>query len=356
MPALIIAFILLFSLFTARDVYFAKNTLYERQEERQTIRLQDERQERVAEVFGPAPEVKKEEVKREDESVRKKVEAERREELRKLSEEVASLQKSIASISKPPPPPSSQPSIKSEEIYRTAESALMNIFCDDEVKNVYILGSGAIIHPAGYVLTNAHIAEHFGKEKEGIECVLRRGSPALHFARARIAFLPDQSEKISSTQISRNDIAILKITSLVDGSALPSEFAHFTLDPAYQVKEGETLYSLGYPTEFLKSQAILTNTTILFSLGVVEDMVSADDDLSDPEGAYLKGEVSAQHGSSGGLFLEAKEGKIAGLFVGLTEGQTTAERKQFMFLASYIDEVVRREAGAGLAEFLANNP
>ena len=254
----------------------------------------------------------------------------------------------------PPPPQATAgntPPVTSAEIYRIAEEALVNVFCDDTARNVYILGSGAVIHPKGYVLTNAHIAENF--QKEGIDCVLRRGSPARPYARAQLVLLPDQEKKIGSTEIAERDIAILKITSLLNGEPLPDTFAHFTLAPSYEVREGETLYSLGYPTEFLKGQAIQTNTAILFSLGVVDGIVSVDNDLSDGEGAYLKGEASAQHGSSGGLFLEAGSGKIAGLFVGLTEGSTTAERKQFMFLASYIDEIVRSETGRSTEQFLA---
>ena len=85
-------------------------------------------------------------------------------------------------------------------------------------------------------------------------------------------------------------------------------------------------------------------------------MLTLDDDYSNPEGAYLKGEISAQHGSSGGIFLETGRGRIAGLFVGLTEGTTTSERKQFMFLSPYIDRIFKADKGAGVTDFLNSNP
>lgn len=342
MPALIVVLVLLFSLFAARDVYFSNNDALREPTPPPPVSLQvpEVPQEKIAPLPPPRS--------------RGTAEDKALSELKKLAEEVTALQKSISSlpkvISPPPPAPDNTPPITSGEVYRIAERALVNVLCDDPVRNVYILGSGAIIHPKGYVLTNAHIAENF--QKEGIDCVLRRGSPARPFARAEVVLLPDQEKKIGGTEIAENDIAILKITSLIDG-ALPDRFEHFTLAPSYEVREGETLYSLGYPTEFLKGQAIQTNTTILFSLGVVDSIVSADNNLSDGEGAYLKGEASAQHGSSGGLFLETRGGRVAGLFVGLTEGKTTAERKQFMFLASYIDEIVQRETGEGVEKFLA---
>ena len=354
MPALIAVLVLLFSLFAVRNIYFSKENIYHEpppphnQEMVKPSGLTEEGQEK-----NLSPPYSLSDKGREAE------ENLARYELKKLSEEVAALKKSLLFLPKtspPPPPPVTDdtPPITSAEIYRIAEGSLVNIFCDDAGRNVYILGSGAIIHSKGYVLTNAHIAENF--QKEGIDCMLRLGSPARPYARAELVLLPPQEKKIGGTEIAERDIAILKITSLLSKEPLPDTFEHFTLAPSYEVKEGETLYFLGYPTEFLKGQTIQTNTAILFSLGVVDSIVSVDDNLSDGEGAYLKGEASAQHGSSGGLFLEAKSGRIAGLFVGLTEGKTTAERKQFMFLASYIDEIVRTETGSGMEKFLAERP
>jgi len=244
--------------------------------------------------------------------------------------------------------------MKSDEIWKKAVLAMVNILCEDSNKNTYILGSGAIVHPKGYILTNGHLAEYF--DKEGVSCILRRGSPAYDLARAKIIYLPEQASKINDSDVPVNDAAILKITSLVSGGNLPENFEYFEFDPFYRPKDGDSLYSLSYPSEFLGSQTLVANTTLLFTIGTVDKLITIDDDTANAEGAYLKGELSAQHGSSGGIFLDVYTGKISGLFVGLTEGKTTAERKQFIFLSSYIDSIIKKGKGLGLADFLSSNP
>ncbi len=305
----------------------------------------------VVEVPKPKNETASPEEAAKKEAVQKAEDAAR---LQKLLTDVAKLRESLATLpqgAKEPPP---GPPIKSGEIYNKALKALVNIFCDDSRKGVYILGSGAIIHPKGYVLTNAHIAENFSRE--GVNCVLRRGAPARNWVKAEVVYLPDQSQKIGSSTIPMNDIAILKITEPLGTDKLPESFDYFDFDPAYQIQTGEVLYSLGFPTEFLGAEIILKNTNILFSLGTVENLVTLDDNRKDAEGAYLKGEISAQHGSSGGIFLDSVRGRVVGLFVGITEGKTTAERTEFIFLSSYVDKILKRDKGAGLLEFLNTSP
>ena len=277
-------------------------------------------------------------------------------ELEKISKEVSKLKTAVSSLLSPPPEekPPPPPAVKSSDLYQKALGALVNIFCDDEAGHRYILGSGAIISPAGYVLTNAHLAEYFLQER--VDCVLRRGSPARTFAKAAVLYLPDQNLKIGETQIAQKDLAILKITGPSGTIPLQESFDYFEFSPDYELGAGEVLYSLGYPTEFLGAELILKGANILFTTGTVTELADVDGNFSTAEGANLKGEISAQHGSSGGIFLESKTGKVAGLFVGLTEGKTTAERSQFIFLSSYLDEVVRQDKGMGLLEFLNTNP
>lgn len=293
---------------------------------------------RQKEVTPPPEEEKK------PESVLPKIDEAR--ELKRISEEISRLKDTVTSLLPLP--------VKSDELYHRALSALINIFCEDLSKGQFILGSGALVHPNGYVLTNAHLAEFF--DRKNIDCVLRRGSPSQPFARATTLYFPDQSEKIGQTGIPRKDFAILKITGPTGPNPLPEPFEYFEINPGYEVKNGEVLYSLGYPTEFLGSVLVIKGANILFTLGAVEDLVNIDEDKFTAEGANLKGEISAQHGSSGGIFLEREKGKIVGLFVGLTEGKTTSERTQFMFLASYLNDIFFQDKGTDLLDFLNTNP
>src|SRR3989344_7996888 len=256
-----------------------------------------------------------------------------------------------------PTPPPAPPAVKSEEIYAKGLQASLNIFCYDKTEGVYIMGSGAIIHPSGYVLTNAHLATHF--TEAGTECVLRRGAPAKNFANAKVVWIPDQTKKIADGEIPMNDAAILKITSMTDPDAsvgAVGNLEYFKIDPFYLIKEGERLYSLNYPTEFLGAETALRDANLVFSLGTVEKIVTIDEETSTAEGIYLKGELSAQHGSSGGIFLDLQNGNVVGLFVGLTEGATTADRKQFMFMSSYLERIMLEDKGIGLSAFLASSP
>ena len=276
-----------------------------------------------------------------------------------LKKQINSLSSAVKDLKQIPPPkpsptPEPAPVVKSADIYNKALGAVLNVFCYDRKANAYIFGSASIIHPKGYILTNGHLAVRF--EDPNTECQLRRGSPARNFAKAKVIWLPSQTPKIGASEIPKNDVAILKLTELADGSALSENFEYFEINASYVSKIGESLYSLNYPSEFLGADTALSNTNLVFTLGAVNSFLTVDDNTSDAEGVYLKGELSTQHGSSGGIFLDTRKGEIVGLFVGLTEGKTTAERMQFMFMSSYINRILLEEKGMGIAEYLATNP
>ena len=276
-----------------------------------------------------------------------------------LKKQINSLSNAVKDLKQIPPPtpsltPEPVPAVKSADIYNKALGAVLNIFCIDRKANAYIFGSASIIHPKGYILTNGHLAEHFSDPKT--ECLLRRGSPAKNFAKAKVIWLPNQTLKIGVSEIPKNDVAILKITELIDGSALPENFEYFGVNKNYVPKVGEKLYSINYPSEFLGADIAVTNMNLVLTLGAVNSFLTVDDNAADAEGVYLKGELSAQHGSSGGIFLDMQKGDIVGLFVGLTEGKTTDERMQFIFMSSYINRILTDEKGIGLSEYLATNP
>ena len=301
--------------------------------------------EKVATTSAPNLEAEK---KQED----KKIVDDLKKQINSLSSEIKSLKQ--VPLPNPAPIPVLSPAIKSSEIYNKALGAVLNVFCFDRKANAYIFGSASIIYPKGYILTNGHLAAHF--LDQDTECLLRRGSPARNFAKAKVIWLPDLKTKIGVSEIPEKDIAILKITELADGSVPLQEFEYFDINKNYVPKVGEKLYSLNYPSEFLGADTALSNTNLVFTLGTVDSFLTVDDNAADAEGVYLKGELSAQHGSSGGIFLDTRKGEIIGLFVGLTEGKTTSLRMQFMFMSSYINRILIEEKGMGISEYLDTNP
>src|SRR3989344_2622024 len=219
-----------------------------------------------------------------------------------LKKQINSLSSAVKDLKQIPPPkpsptPEPAPVVKSADIYNKALGAVLNVFCYDRKAK-------------GYILTNGHLAVRF--EDPNTECQLRRGSPARNFAKAKVIWLPSQTPKIGASEIPKNDVAILKLTELADGSALSENFEYFEINASYVSKIGESLYSLNYPSEFLGADTALSNTNLVFTLGAVNSFLTVDDNTSDAEGVYLKGELSTQHGSSGGIFLDTRKGEIVG--------------------------------------------
>ncbi len=270
----------------------------------------------------------------------------------KISSELSQLAANINQLRKKNAE-ASTPLIKGDDVYAKALGALVNIFCLDNDSQNYILGSGAIVSPAGYVLTNAHLGLYFNKPNTS--CELRLGSPARDFADASLIYTPDQSNKIASSTVPERDIAILKITRFINGAS-SSSLPYFQFQADDGAYTGETLYLVSYPTEFLGIQTAVSNTAIVLTKGTIDALVSVDNNMATAEAAYVHGDISAQHGSSGGVFIDMRSGKIVGLFVGITEEKTTAGRKQFAFLSSYIDSIIRQDKGVGWEQFLGSNP
>ncbi len=240
--------------------------------------------------------------------------------------------------------------ISTEELYNTYRPATLNIWCHENGK--ITSGTATIVHPSGILLTNAHIISPI----QNIEnCVLRSWNPFNNIAKFRTLYIPDQKKIISGTNnLPQNDFAFIKITESFSETATSSwQFVPlFVGSPTFTA--GESLFIFSFATEFLSYEISVKGIPLLFSTLKIKNFVTIDDDNRDNDALVLESGITNQSGSSGGPLVGANKSIVAMLsFVG--SGKTTGEREGIAILVSYIDRVIRREAGITLKEFLEIN-
>lgn len=237
-----------------------------------------------------------------------------------------------------------EPKLSDRELYERLSPAIIQIFCatPEELSTA----SAAIVNERGLVLTNAHVAEIVRGAGEA-NCQARRGSPADPFAKIQILYVADTSEKIPDTKIAQRDFAFLR---LVEPKAAFGVAAVSLAEAA----EGETLLTLGYPSEFLASIAASANSNLVFSTLRVDGLADLDGERATAEGYVSKGGLVLQQGSSG-TALFRRDGMIVGLIFATTKGATTAEREGIALTTAFIDRALKRETKEGLLEFIAGH-
>lgn len=246
----------------------------------------------------------------------------------------------------PAPPPSlpSEPALSDQEIYSRYSRAVIQIYCQT-VQEIFS-ASGIILNERGLVLTNAHVAEIVRKAGEN-NCQARHGNPADPFAKIKIVFAADVNPKISGTEVPQRDIAFLKIQEAIES---------FTVADISTInaERGETLLTLGYPSEFLQGINTTLNSNLVFSALRVEGFADIDEDRTTADGYVFRGGLALQQGSSGTALFK-RSGKVVGVMFATTKEKTTDERQGVALSFPYIDKIMRLETGQGLAEFIASH-
>ncbi|TSC77449.1 MAG: hypothetical protein G01um101429_1046 [Parcubacteria group bacterium Gr01-1014_29] len=231
-------------------------------------------------------------------------------------------------------------------LYALASERVVNLFCELE-KNEVAIATGVIIHPDGYILTNAHVTDT-AKPKP---CLIRNGSPARNYAIAERIFIPPQ---FSSTSTAREnlakDIALWKITKVLNDDQSSAKFSALAIRPAFQVTDKAPYATFSYPAELLGSPIIVSALYLSFS----ETIVQAHDAyfIESTQG------LGSQKGSSGGILLDPYTGEFAGLIFAINDEKTQsiAERTLFSLTPFAINEAVRNATRKDLDAYLAELP
>ena len=242
-------------------------------------------------------------------------------------------------------PPTPLLRLPSQTLYALASERVVNLFCELP-NNEVAIATGVIIHPQGYILTNAHVAQ---TEQSHI-CLIRRGSPARNFAIAERVFLPPNFSSQSHTRENlAQDVAIWKITNVIERSAIGT-FPFFSIRPHTLSTDGAALATFSYPAELLGSQAIVNALYLSFS----ETQIISHDAyfIESAQG------LGSQKGSSGGILLNQFTGELAGLIFAINDKKTEyiSERTLFSLTPFAINEAVRATTGKDLDAYLAENP
>lgn len=235
-----------------------------------------------------------------------------------------------------------QETILQDELYALALERLVNLICPTPNNEVVVV-SGWLISEEGHILTNAHISDPLEEKK----CQVRRGSPAKAFARAEEIFKSATYTATDDVETkARNDVAIWKIVASSGSAPLPETFPFFEPDPNAAVEIGKTLTAFSYPSELLGYETILRNLTIL----------STQTTVTQTDGTLILSShsLSSQSGSSGGVLLSRETAKPMGLIFAISKEENISERLLYSLSMAAVDNIVKKQTGRTLGEFVAS--
>lgn len=155
-------------------------------------------------------------------------------------------------------------------------------------------GSGSMIDPRGYVLTNFHVVGHMRPES-GIPGTLRNPDNRVHLATvddARQAARPRFLGTVVRGDV-RLDLALVRVLSDVDGNPVGGvSFPSIAMANTARLRPGSRVWAFGFPLEV---------RTINVTQGSVAGFqMNARDDV-----AWLRSDAEFNPGNSGGMLVDA---------------------------------------------------
>lgn len=280
----------------------------------------------------------------------------------KISQAVANIKTKVI-------PPAAPPSISADEVNERSRAALVNVYCTTQSSGTtrLVTGSGVIIDPRGVILTNAHVAQNFLLENAsavgGADCIIRTGSPASPSYDAKILYLSPSWIKENAASFRQedprgtgeHDFALLRITqSLRKDTPLPEQFPYLTPETDIgAIGKGRSVLIASYPAGFLGSIAIQKDLYQTSAITQIKELFTFKETSIDA--FSVSGSVVAQKGSSGSGVVSLDTGKLLGIIVTSTDGQTTAERDLQAITFSHMEESMKKDAGFSLGELLSGD-
>lgn len=220
-------------------------------------------------------------------------------------------------------------------IYDQGLKSSVNLLCKASPSE-YIVATGAIIDSRGYIISNAHVAEGIDAKES---CVIRRGSPARPFATAILIYTPVSYKNAArEEEKAQSDFSIWKINE-------PGEYQSWELAYEQSFYENEPLLTLAYPAELLGGELVFKSLNLVFSKTYVE--------ATDTIIIRSTSNINSQRGSSGGALIDPYTMRIRGLIFAVSENANIAEREIFSLTPKGINEIMRKETGTTLKEYLA---
>jgi len=220
-------------------------------------------------------------------------------------------------------------------IYDQGLKSSVNLLCKGGPSE-YVVATGAIIDSRGYLISNAHVAEGVDAKEP---CTIRRGSPAQPFREATLIYTPiSYKNATSEEEKARSDFSIWKINE-------PGEYPVWELEYEKSFFKNELLLTLAYPAELLGNELVFKSLNLIFSKTYVE--------ATDTVIIRSTANISSQRGSSGGVLIDPYTMRIRGLIFAVSENTNIAEREIFSLTPKGINEIMQKETGKTLKEYLA---
>ncbi len=265
------------------------------------------------------------------------------------------------------PEPPKIPLLSATALNALVRDAVVNIFCTMRDIGDAASGSGIVIDERGIILTNAHIAQYFLLDirdgEEFVRCAIRTGSPAEKSFSGELLYIPSVWIEAHAANITENgradtgehDYALVRVI-------LPAEEATSSLAAlplAYDgagLSKAEPVLVASYPAGFLGAQAIQKNLWQVSSFTSIKELyrfATTSESLIDIFSVH--GIIGAQEGSSGGALVRAEDGKLLGVIVTRSAGDTTGERDLFSLSIPYVNADIATDLKKTLQEFLASD-
>lgn len=181
-----------------------------------------------------------------------------------------------------------------------ALSAVVEIATDDGI------GSGTILTPDGWILTNAHVVEELGGgkcEEVVVSASLDPRRPPVELFRAKVEIVDDE-----------RDLALVRVVSGFYGQPLPRGYVFPTVEMGVEIGDqalpaiGDPIWLVGYPSTGGQGSRV----SITCTRGVVSGYDTA------AFGPVIKTDAEITDGNSGGAALDER-GRILGVATSLVE-------------------------------------